>query len=342
MRKFSLKELQKSSNPLAVALLVLFSYGAVSAKDIYSLIQSGEIEEARALLSEQSTAQQRDGNHLFFLALIEGDGEKATNLIEASLNSGVSPIYLEEISLRLAQYSIIRKNYERADRTIGEYLAKFELGRYTSEFYSYAIYVDEKSGRQEAAINRADRFLLQYSKDEAGQWGIVDKARILLSFDKKIAARDMLIKLSRTKSGPGAAAALYVLTLDAAERKRTDDAVFYYNLQREAYPSAIGQDALLEKMSGLGSSAQKEKSADLRTGTFYSVQVGVVSEVVNAKKLVKQFEKYGHKVEIGSKIISERKYHVVYVGRFDSYEAASNFEKTIESEQDDIYQVVAR
>ncbi len=342
MKELVLIQLQKHFSIVIVTAWTLFSIGAASAKDIYSLIQSGEIEEARELLSEQSTAQQRDGNHLFFLALIESDGAKAMKLIEASLNAGVSPIYLEEISLRLAQYNLFKKNFEYADKTIGEYLAKFELGRYTPDFYRYAIYADEKCGRQEAAINRADRFLLQYSKDEVGQWAIVDKARVMLTFDKKIAARDMLIKLSRTKSGPGAAAALYMLTLDAAERKRTDDAVFYYNLQREAYPSAIGQDALLERMSGLGSSSQREKSADLRTGTFYSVQVGVFSEIANAKKLVKQFEKYGYPVEIGSKIISERKYQVVYVGRFDSYESAASFEKTIESEQDDVYQVVAR
>lgn len=342
MKASVLIQLHKHICMSMVTAWVLCSFGTASAKDIYSLIQNGEIEEARNLLSEQSTAQQRDGNYLFFLALIESDGAKAMNLIEASLNAGVSPIYLEEISLRLAQYNLFKKNYENADKTIGEYLTKFELGRYTPDFFRYAIYVDEKSGRQETAINRADRFLMQYAKEEVAQWAIVDKARVMLSFDKKIAARDMLIKLSRTKSGPGAAAALYLLTLDAAERKRTDDAVFYYNLQREAYPSAIGQDALLERMSGLGNSSQREKSADQRTGTFYSVQVGVFSEVANAKKLVKQFEKYGYPVEIGSKIISERKYHVVYVGHFDSYESAASFEKTIESDQDDVYQVVAR
>ncbi len=325
-----------------IVLLTAISFCTAGAKDIYSLIRNGEIEEARGLLFGQSTAQQRDGNQLFFLALIEPDGEKAMNLIEASLNAGVSPIYLEEISLRLAQYGIFKKNYEKAGKTIGDYLAKFEMGQYTPEFYRYSIFVEEKSNRYESAVRQADRFLLQYSKEDVEQWGLVDKARVMMAFDKKIAARDMLMKLSREKSGPGVAAALYLLTLDAAERKRTDDAVFYYNLLREAFPSAIGQDALLDKMSGLGSSSQREKTADERTGTFYSVQVGVFADINNARELAKQFDKYGHKVEIGSKNISDRKYHVVFVGRFDSYENAAVFEKSIESEHDDVYQVVAR
>jgi len=322
--------------------LLLLMFGSASAKDIYALIKNGEIDEARDLLSQQSTAQQRDGNRLFFLALVEPEGEKSQNLIEASLNAGVAPIYLEEISLMLAQYGIFKKNYEKAGETIGDYLAKFEMGQYTPEFYRYSILVDEKSNRYESAIRQADRFLLQYSKEDMVQWGLVDKARAMMAFDKNIAARDLLIKLSREKSGPGVSAALYLLTLDAAERKRTDDAVFYFNLLREAFPSAIGQDALLDKMSGLGGSSQKEKSADQRTGTFYSVQVGVFADIKNARELAKQFEKHGHKVEIGSKNISDRKYHVVFVGRFDSYETAASFEKTIESEHDDVYQVVAR
>ncbi|MGH8015477.1 MAG: SPOR domain-containing protein, partial [Candidatus Zixiibacteriota bacterium] len=170
----------------------------------------------------------------------------------------------------------------------------------------------------------------------------LDKARIMMAFDKKIAARDILTKLSREKSGPGVAAALYLLTADAAERKRPDDAVFYYNLLREAYPSAIGLDALLDVMAGLGSQTQREKSADLRTGTFYSVQVGVFSTKENAERLSQEFDLYGHKVEISTKKISDRTYYVVFIGRFDSYESASEFEKTIEAEHNDVYQVVAR
>ena len=330
------------SKMTVITISFLLTVGSAFSKDIYALIKNGEIDEARNLLSQQSTAQQRDGNLLFFLALIEPDGAKSKNLIEASLNAGVSPIYLEQINLMLAQYYIFKKNYERAGEAIGDYLAKFEMGQYTHEFYRYSILIDEKNKRYELAIRQADRFLLQYSKENLAQWGIVDKARVMMAFDKDIAARDLLVKLSREKSGPGVGAALYLLAIDAAERKRTDDAVFYFNLLREAFPAAIGQDAILDRMSGLGGSSQREKSADQRTGTFYSVQVGVFADVKNARQLAKQFEKYGHKVEVGSKNISDRKYHVVYVGRFDSYDSAANFEKTIESEHDDVYQVVAR
>ncbi len=327
---------------IIIALQTTFLAGAVSAKDIYAMIKSGEIEAARDSLARLSTARQRDGNYLFYLALTESGAGKGVELMKAALNAGVAAIYREEINLRLAQYYLLSRKYDNAGEILGEYGASFENGKFTPDVFRYSVYLDEKNRRYEGAIRQVDRFLLQYSSEDYSQWGLVDKARIMMEFDKKIAARDLLSKLSREKSGPGVAAALYMLTLDAAERQRPDDAVFYYNLLREAYPSAVGLDALLDRMAELNSPSQREKSADQRTGTFYSVQVGVFATADNARQLAKQFDKYGHKVELTTKKISERTYHVVFIGRFDSYESAAEFERTIEAEHDDVYQVVAR
>jgi hypothetical protein len=323
----------------AILLLPLLSSG----KDAYSLILSGEIEEARELLSKTSTASQRDGNHLFYLALIEPNAAKSFDLMKASLNAGVSSVYLEEINLRLVQYYFLTNQTDRAGNIISEYSASFEQGKFAPQIIRYSVLLDERAGRHESAIRQADRLLVQYSSEDFSQWGSVDKARIMMSFDKKIAARDILTKLSREKSGAGVPAALFVLTVDAAERNRTDDAVFYFNLLQEAYPSAVGLDALLDRMAGLGSqNNQRENSADKRSRTFYSVQVGVFASAENAKQLADQFDGYNQKVDITTKKISDRTYYVVFIGRFDSYESAQEFEKTIEAEHNDVYQVVAR
>jgi hypothetical protein len=326
---------------LTVSIIVILAYSAWG-DDIYSLIKNGEIEEARDQLSRMSTAQQRDGNYLFYLSLIEPNGKKAIELMTASLGAGVSSIYRDEINLRLSQYYLLNRDYGQAGPIITDYLALFESGKYRPEFFKYSVVLDEKEKRYESAIRQIDRYLLQYTSPEDEQLGLVSKARLMVAFDKMIAARDVLKKLSREKSGIGVPMALYMLTLDAAARKSTDDAVFYFNLLKEAYPAAVGLDALLDRMSGLETHAQREKTADERTGTFYSIQVGVFSTAENAKKLAREFEKYGHKVEIKFKDISDRTYHVVYVGRFDSYESAASFEKTLEADQNDVYQVIAR
>ncbi len=133
-----------------------------------------------------------------------------------------------------------------------------------------------------------------------------------------------------------------MLADDVIKRSRTDDAVFYYNLCREAYPSAIGLDATIEKMSGMSASGDKENRAEARTGTFYSIQVGVFSSKSNAKKRANEFKKYDKKVDIKSKKISDKNYNVVYVGHFTSYNSALTFKKMLESKYNETFQVKAR
>lgn len=322
-------------------LIVLFA-GNSFGKDIYSLIVGGELEQAREELSKLSTAQKRDGNYLFYLSLIEPNAEKAVELMEAAQHAGVAAIYRDDINNRMTQYYLLNKDYKKAGPIVIDYLTQFETGRFRPDFFRYSVFIDEKDNRYESAIRQIDRYLLHYSSKDEEQLGLVDKARLMMSFDKMIAARDILKKLAREKSGVGVPLALYLLNFDAAKRNSADDAVFYYNLFREAFPSAVGLDAILDRISGLGSNSQREKTADARTGTFYSVQVGVFASEENAKKLAKEFERYGQKVDIRFKTISDRTYHVVYVGRFNSYEDAAAFEKTLESDHNDVYQVVAR
>ncbi len=326
---------------LACALLVI-SAGDVNSGDIYSMIKNGDIDAARDSLSKLSTAAQRNGNYLFYLSLVERHAQKSVELMEAAQKAGVSAIYREEIEYRLAQFMILSGNTRKASKITTNYLTQHEGGKRRPQFMRYSALIDEQEKRYEAAIRQIDRFLLQYDSDNLQTLGQIDKARIMMSHRKTIAARVLLRKLSSKKSGEGVAPALYYLTLDATNRKRTDDAVFFYNLLKEGYPASIGLDALLDNMSGLSSYSQREKIADQRTGTYYSVQLGVFADRKNAERFSKKFKKYGHKVEIKSKYISGRTYRVVFVGRFNSYEAAAIFEQKLEAEHKEVFQVIAR
>ena len=152
----------------------------------------------------------------------------------------------------------------------------------------------------------------------------------------------ILRSLSREKSGEAVPLALYLLGVDAIERKRPDDAVFFYNLLREAYPSAVGLDDLVEQLGGLSDQVSTDGRAEAITGTYYSIQVGVFSSRGNARRQADKFKAYDHKIDIKPKTISGKKYRVVYVGRFDSYEAARQFKSQLETTHGEAYQVVAR
>jgi hypothetical protein len=310
--------------------------------NIYSLIRQGRLREAADSLSGVSTASTRDGNKLFFSSLLEPDAEQSVRLMEAALQASVSAVYRQEIYYRLVQYYFLKEDRIRLGQLVSEYLAYWEAGKYRPEMMRFSILLDESAGAFDAAVRQTDRYLLEYNSGHANQWGLVDKARVMARFDKQVATENMLRKLSREKSGPGVSQALYLLAVDAIRGKNADGAVFYYNLLREAYPGAVGLDALLDDMGALRSIQSSDDRAERVTGTYYSIQVGVFSVKDNARRQAEMFKAYEHEVQIRDKKISEVNYHVVYVGKFTSYEAARGFKAMLEANHKEVYQVVAR
>ncbi|MCK4301554.1 MAG: SPOR domain-containing protein [candidate division Zixibacteria bacterium] len=324
------------------ACLILAAGADAAGSDIYELIINGDLEAAADSLSRTSTATLRDGNMLYYAGMVETGAEKSVQLMEAALNASVAAVHQEDIYCRLAQYYFIQGDYGKLGRIVADYLVLWESGKYRREMQRFSIVVDEKSNAYESALKQADRYFLLYGDGDAAQWGKIDRSRVMLGYGKNIGADNVLRRLAREKDGPGVPQALYLLTLDAIKRRRTDDAVFYYNILREGYPSAVGLDALIERMKDLSLSGSQGNAAEKLTGTFYSVQVGVFSVEANSSKQAELFGKYGKKVDVKSKKISQAKYHVVYVGRFSDYEAAARFKRKLEDEHGEVFQVVAR
>ena len=328
---------------LTVALMALVvSPSAAFGDDVYSLIVNGRLTEAADSLARMTTAATRDGDVLYWQGLIEPNGEKAARLLEAALASGVSLSYRQDIYYRLAQYYLISNEITGLSRIVNEYRATWEVGRYEPEMMRFSAIVDQLQGDFESSLRQVDRFLMKYNDGDLAQWGTVDKARILRAHGKSIGADKMLKQLKREKAGVGVPQALYVLALDAIEAGATEDAVFYYNLLREGYPVAVGLDRLVEQLTALAQGYGGGSAAEELTGTYYAVKVGVFAEKDNAKRQARLFEKHSEHVTIGKKRISDRDYHVVYVGKFRTYQDAYRFKTTLETTYDEVYQVVAR
>ncbi|UCC43291.1 MAG: SPOR domain-containing protein [Candidatus Zixiibacteriota bacterium] len=323
-------------------ILSLGLYQGAPAEELYGLIQRGKLQEARDSLSVYSNAATRDGRVIFCQSLVETDGVESARLMEAALNASVPGRYHELIYFRLAQYYLLAGNSNRLSELVGEYLSRWEGGRYESQMRRIGILVEQLSDDQEAAIRQADRYLLRTADGKDAQWGKIDKARALRESNKNHGANTLLRSLSREKSGEAVPLALYLLGVDAVERKRPDDAVFFYNLLREAYPSAVGLDDLVEQLGGLSDQVSSDSRAEAITGTYYSIQVGVFSSRGNARRQADKFKAYDHKIDIKSKTISGKKYRVVYIGRFDTFEAARQFKSQLETTHGEAYQVVAR
>ncbi|HPI33532.1 MAG TPA: SPOR domain-containing protein, partial [candidate division Zixibacteria bacterium] len=303
---------------LCMVMLAAAPAAPASADDlIYRLITQGKLDEARQELSRVSTASVRDGATLFFQALLEPDAVRAAELLEVALGAGVGAEYRELANLRLAQYYSLTKAWDKLERVIVNYRAKFEHGRYREQMMRFSTLLDEQAGAGESALRQADRYLVEYGSGLAQQWGQIDKARVLQGSKKEIGADKMLRGLAREKTGPGVPQALYLLAMDAARRGKADDAVFYYNVLREAYPNAVGLEALVDRLAVMAEGVERRAAeAEQVTGTYYTIQVGVFTDADNARTQAERFRQTGWKTEIADKTISRVTYRAVYVGRF--------------------------
>ena len=325
-----------------LSLMIIVTAVPVSADSIYNLILDGRLTEARDSLRQLSTAALRDGDRLFYQALLENDADQAARLYNAALNAGVSPYHHEKIYLHLAQYHFMKGNYRHLGEHIQQYRARWENGRYTDQMLRFLAVVDEKEGAYESSIRQLDRYLTNFTDKEDPQLAELDKARVMNRYNKGIAAAELLRKLNLERSGPCVPPALYLLSMQAVGDGNTDMAIFYHSLLRESYPNAIGLDPLVDMISGVASYERVDTEAARRTGTIYSIQVGAFSSKANARKMESQFRNTDYGSEISSKDVAGQNYFVVYVGRFDSYEAAHAAKRSLESTRKEVFQVVAR
>ena len=330
--------------PLVILFLsaILISGTSLRATNLYKLIQEGRLAEVSDSLSRMATAATRDGDLIFFQSLIETDADRSAELMQTALKSTLTHSYRQQVYFRLANYYLLKRDYSGLSRVVNEYRAAYERGAYEQEMMRLSILVDELQGNLEPAQRQADLYAVRFSKGVEDQWGRIDRARIMRANNKKIGATRLLRKLSREKSGVGVPQSLYLLAKDAIKSRRTEDAVFYFNLLKEAYPAAIGLEALSDQLGMLSDGYQTDNTAELITGTYYTIQVGVFSKKSNANNQSDLFKGMGYKVTIGAKDIKNKKYYAVYVSRFSDYEKAVTFKKHLEASQSEVYQVVTR
>ncbi len=323
-------------------ILIVGLVTSVPADTVYTLILKGRLEEARDSLSARASAATRDGNTMFCQSLLEPDADQAVRLMEAARNTTLLSQHREEISYRLAQYYMLRGEYTEVSELVTEYQSLWESGKHDAEMRRISVLVDELQDSHESALRQCDRYLVRYTDRDLQQRGLIDKARILGGHGKRIGANETLRQISRSRKGVGVAQALYLLCQDAIDRKRADDAIFFYNILREGYPSAVGIDHLMTGLGDMSSQTASDNRAEKLTGTYYTVKVGVFSEPGNARHQADKFRGYDKKVEIKTKKISGRKYRVVYVGHFDDYDEALRFRLQLEETHQEAYQVVAQ
>jgi hypothetical protein len=327
------------------AIVFLFAWALffrpIPATPIIEMIEEGRIDEARGEIAKLSTAARRDGDLLYYQALLEENGEVSFQFLEAAVRAGISPEYLEDNTYLVCLYYLADGDYDRLATSTAAYLQRWENGGYRAEMLRFRALVVDRRGNRTELENLLNKVINENENILPGLLGEIDRARSLYREKKYIQAQNICRRLAKSKYDEVVVPALYMLSFYAIEQKRIDDAILYYNLLKEGYPDAVGIDDLVDKFTQIERTSY-DQSAEELTGSYYSVQVGVFSVKDNARAYAKKMKKYGEKVDLTDKKISDKNYYVVYVGRFKSTETATAFKIRLEQSENEAFQVVAR
>jgi tetratricopeptide (TPR) repeat protein len=312
----------------------------VRSKSIIELIDEGKLEEARQEIGRLTTAAHRDGNLLYFQALLEPNGDTSYQFLEAAVRAGLDPEYLEDNTFLMARYFLAKGDFDKLMSTATAYLQRWENGKYRPQILRLAARAKVGLNQEE----RSQKYIASLIKENSGHLygalGKVDDALRLYREKKYIEAQNICRRLANSSHDEAVVPALYMLSYYSIEQKRIDDAILYYNLLREGYPDAIGLDDLVDKFTRI--ERKSDPSAEDIAGMVYSVQTGVFAEKDNAERMADRMKEYGEKVEIKEKTISGKDYYVVYVGRFKTTQQALALKTRLEASANEAYQVVAR
>jgi hypothetical protein len=314
----------------------------VQADDFCSLLLAGKLAEAKKQFPEQAEEPQMAK---LFIELGNKDAAKSIDNLTNLQNSSKTPLSCANvIANRLAGYTFL-------DGRLGtSNMGKIRLAQSGPEYAQYddftkrmLLVTSSPATDKPAAATKPYEELTKVVSADDSLWLMLDKAQVLIDLKKEKDAAKILRSISNRDNGEQVPAALYVQIKAAFQSGKSDEALRLLGIMQEAYPYAIGLDALSATLvSEADESVEAEPEAEKLTKTVYSVQIGVFSSKANAQTVVKTLDSYKQKIEIMPRSISGKEYFVVYAGRFNRYDDATAFKEKLESARKERYQVIAR
>ena len=181
-----------------------------------------------------------------------------------------------------------------------------------------------------------------------------EKARLLLTQTKKRQQGiTILEELSHSSSSSVAPVALHCLAIERERADNIDGAALAFNLSRDAFPDAVGEEQLIDLLAGDESSpdesapakkstASTEETATRATNTRYSIQLGVFSAKANADAILVKVSSKKLPGTIEKKLVSGKNYFAALVGSFMSLADAQRVRDSLETAHNASFTVITR
>ena len=316
---------------------------AYNPDDITRLYQAGELDKTKSILLNQLEENEKDPEILFHLAMLEKKGELSREYLEDVITLFPAWENSEGAGLLICKYEFSKGLHLTAVDLAGRLHKEFPLSQMLPEI----LWI---SGCAFLAANQPDSALLWF--DKIGElfpasgwaaWAGLCRGDCLFAGKKYDSAVVEYRKvLDEYGDSEVFAFALSGLIGCFTQLEDSENALLYYNLLKERYPHSLETVRGPSERIVPASEGKDKTRAERVAGVRYTIQLGVFAKRENARNLRSHFEKQGYSVSLGSKIISGKKYYVVRLGSFTSYDKALSLKKKLESQTKESYRIVIK
>jgi tetratricopeptide (TPR) repeat protein len=314
-----------------------------TSNDAIRQYQLGQLDEAKRILLKQLQEDSGNPEVFFYLGKVEETGNLSREYLESMIKCTPDWIESEQANLLICQYEFCK----------GMNVSTIELTRGFKKSYPQSENLPEIlwiRGCAFLAMNQPDSALLQFEDilrlfpdSDWAQWALLGRGDCLFvaeNYDRAASEYHRVVDdYQYSEAFPFAISGL----ANCYNRlKDPEITLLYYNLLKEKYPLSLEYDKNPVEEMKLAKKIRDETIAERLVGVRYAVQLGVFGIEENALKLRSQFENRGFTVSIKNKIIEGKRYSVVQVGSFVSYEEALKLKKKLESQTNESYRVVIK
>ena len=303
---------------------------------VYVSYQRGDILGAEMEFRQLPKGGPDDGNYLFLSALFESRGSNVRDWLEAAVRTGIDDQHGEAATFRLLQVLEAQGDAAGVLRQ-GE---KFLQERRKSPFREQVLAMLTAHSTGDASDQYVALLLQECPDTYHGQFARLVRAEREYRRGKVKEATVLCRQVTAAADNNLSPVGLILLARMALESGEAERALLQYDLLREESPQAIGQEDLTEALGRLSEQKSAQESIEKLKDIAYSVQVGVFAQKDNARKMAEQFKSYGYPVVIVPRLISDKAYQVVLVGRFAVEKEAQAARRKLERGENQVFKVV--
>jgi len=314
------------------------AWGEERVDQVYELYRTGDVSQARQEFQKLPQASTRDGNRLFVTALLEPSGQRARELMETALRSNLDGKYQAEARFRLIQLAEAAGDTAAALSDGATFLDKWGKGPHRAQ--TLAILAAHAADGSASQNQRLEQLGGEFGDSYYGQFAVLTQAGKEAKAGKYKTAVKLCRQIHNSADENLTPAGFILLAEMALAQGNSEEALLNYNIVREQYPHAIGQDELLNDLKNVSDRRSSEESTEKFEDVKYAVQVGVFADKDNAERMADQIGGYGFKTRITRRSISGNTYHVVLAGRFATLQEAQTAKQKLEMRENEVFKVV--